>query len=137
MNYLIAHRFPKVWGKSAPFTPKSNIAFQDPSDYSVLLNHWPYALKPGIVHIVVWTRTPLAVDDEKGDLIPESRKLVEDFVARFFVQRLGEKGSEKVLWFKNWVALQSVRALDHIHVLVRDVSPEILEDWTRVLDCHR
>ncbi|KAJ2894731.1 hypothetical protein MKZ38_007281 [Zalerion maritima] len=137
MNYLIRERFPKAWGKTAPFAPKSKVPFQDPSDYSVLLNHWPYALEPGIVHLVVWSRTPMAVDTEKGDLLPESRRLVNDFVRRFFVERLGDRGADKVLWFKNWVALQSVRALDHVHVLVKDVDLDIIQEWSRVLDCHR
>ena len=118
------------------FAPKSDIPFADPTDYAVLINEWPYALEKDIVHLVVWTRTPLAVDDQRGDLTPEGRSMVDEFVRRFFVEKLGEGGEEKVLWFKNWAVLQSVRALDHVHVLLRDVGKDMLEEWTRVPECH-
>ncbi|KAG5958431.1 hypothetical protein E4U58_005372 [Claviceps cyperi] len=65
-----------------------------------------------------------------GDMTPESRALVAGFVRRCVVEAQGEDGEERVLWFKNWVALWSVRALEHIHVLVRDVDHDVLERWT-------
>jgi len=136
-NYLLAHRLPKNWGRP-PFHPKSEVPFADPSDYRVLPNDWPYGFEPGITHIVVWSRTPIATDpDRGGDMTPESRELVAAFVKRFFVDRLGPGGEDRVMWFKNWVALQSVRALEHIHVLVRDVDPEVIREWTQELECHR
>ena len=135
-NYLLAHRLPKAWGRP-PFQPASSIPFDDPSDYRVLLNDWPYGFQPGITHIVVWSRTPIATDPETGDMTAESRKIVGDFVKRFFVDRLGPGGEDRVMWFKNWVALQSVRALEHIHVMVRDVDDGQIAEWTRAPDCHR
>jgi hypothetical protein len=86
--------------------------------------------------MVVWLRTPVAVKEENGDVTDESRALIEGFVRRTFVERLErEKGrfedpTAHVLWFKNWTALQSVRSLEHIHVLVRGVGEEILQEWT-------
>lgn len=127
--YILANRLPPSWGQP-PFTPSSPAPFADPADYRVLLNDWPYGMEPGITHIVVWTRTPIAVDDDRGDLLPTSRAQVEDFVRRYFVEALGPGGEDRVLWFKNWVALQSVRALEHVHVLVRDVDGDQLERWT-------
>lgn len=55
---------------------------------------------------------------------------MEDFVKREFRDKAGEevKGT-KVQWFKNTTVLQSVRALEHIHVLVRDVDEEVLRQW--------
>ena len=41
-----------------------------------------------------------------------------------------EKAMARVLWCKNWTALQSVRTLEHIHVLVKDVPDEIIVEWT-------
>jgi hypothetical protein len=128
-NYILQNRLPSSW-KGPPFTPTSTVPFQDPSDYRALLNDWPYGLDPQITHIVVWSRTLIPVDDGNGDLTPESRKLVEGFVKRYFVDRLGEGGDERVMWFKNWVSLQSVRSLEHIHVLVRGVSDDLIEQWT-------
>ncbi|KAJ3563434.1 hypothetical protein NPX13_g8200 [Xylaria arbuscula] len=121
-NYLLIHRLPNAWG-SPPFKPSSSVPFEDPSDYTVLINDWPYGL--------VWSRTTIDTDPKTGDMTGESRQVVSDFVNRFFVEKLGPGG--EVLWFKNWVALQSVRSLEHIHVMVKDASKEILEEWTRKL----
>ncbi len=66
----------------------------------------------------------------------ESRRVISNFVRRFFVDKLGPEGEAKVLWFKNWVALQSVRTLEHIHVMVKDASKELLEEWIRELNIH-
>ncbi|KAH7143994.1 hypothetical protein EDB81DRAFT_514581 [Dactylonectria macrodidyma] len=128
-QFLLVNRLPKSWG-SPPFTPVSTIPFEDASDYSVLANDWPYGLDPEIRHIVVWLRTTVATDPETGDMTPESKALCERFVKRQFIDSLGPGGEERVLWFKNWVALQSVRALEHIHVLVRNVDDNILKQWT-------
>ncbi|KAI1405858.1 hypothetical protein F4819DRAFT_482308 [Hypoxylon fuscum] len=135
-NYLLECRLPKTWG-SPPFMPASTILFDDPSDYRVLRNDWPYGLTPNLTHIVVWSRTTIPTDPETGDMTPESRRSVGKFVKNFFADKLGLDGDDKVLWFKNWVALQSVRTLEHIHVIIRDVEKDILDAWTKELDCHR
>lgn len=135
-NYLLEHRLPKSWG-ALPFTPVSQIPFAEPSDFCVLLNDWPYGLTPNITHIVVWTRTVIPTDPATGDVTDESRRLVRDFVKTYFTDRLGPGGEERVMWFKNWVALQSVRALEHIHVLVRDVDPAVIAEWTKERNFHR
>ncbi|KAI1854693.1 hypothetical protein JX266_000811 [Neoarthrinium moseri] len=135
-QYLLVHRLPKAWGVP-PFTPRSSTPFNDPSDYRVLVNDWPYGLTPDISHIVVWSRTSIETDPVTGDMTPRSRQTIEDFVKRFFIDRLDPDGEDRVLWFKNWVALQSVRALEHIHVMVRNASPELLAEWAQELDCHR
>ena len=65
---------------------------------------------------------------------------------RFFVRALereldvGVEGparepSERVVWFKNWVGLQSVRGVEHVHVLVRGCSEGLLNRWTDRRDC--
>ncbi|UKZ81215.1 hypothetical protein TrVFT333_008987 [Trichoderma virens FT-333] len=117
-EFILQNRLPKAWGLP-PFTPESQVPFTAASDYKVLLNDWPYGLAPGITHIVVWSRTPIPTDPESGDLTAESRARVEK-----------AWGEQQVLWFKNWVALQSVRTLEHFHVLVRDVDDDMLERWT-------
>ncbi|EHK17034.1 uncharacterized protein TRIVIDRAFT_82848 [Trichoderma virens Gv29-8] len=128
-EFILQNRLPKAWGLP-PFTPESQVPFTAASDYKVLLNDWPYGLAPGITHIVVWSRTPIPTDPESGDLTAESRARVEKFVNDYFIRKLGLGGEQQVLWFKNWVALQSVRTLEHFHVLVRDVDDDMLERWT-------
>lgn len=128
-QYILVHRLPKSWGQP-PFTPASPLPFEDAADYRTLPNDWPYALEPGITHLVVWSRTPIPTDPETGDMTAESRARVAMFVNRYFVDALGSGGADKVVWFKNWVSLQSVPSLEHVHVLVRDVGDDMLELWT-------
>lgn len=127
-QFLLQNRLPKEWG-DLPFTPVSETPFTDPSDYRVLKNDWPYGLTPDISHIVVWSRTPIPTDPQTGDVTEESRQLIRDFVKRTFVDALGPGGENRVMWFKNWVSLQSVRALEHIHVLVKDAPSVLLKEW--------
>jgi hypothetical protein len=135
-QYLLTHRLPKTWGMP-PFVPKSATPFEDPSDYRVLLNDWPYGLSPSITHIVVWSRTIIPTDAETGDMTPSSRSIVEEFVKRYFADSLGPDGDRQVMWFKNWVALQSVRTLEHVHVMVQGVDKETLLEWTDERPWHR
>ena len=75
-------------------------------------------------------------------MTPESVALVERFVQRTFVKRLSSSrasqgvdgdsddgGNDRVLWFRNWTGLQSVRGLEHVHVLVRDAPRDFLDLW--------
>jgi hypothetical protein len=125
-NYLLQHRLP--WG-SPPFRYTSPVPFEDPSDYKILMNDWPYGLTDDITHVVVWSKTPIPTDEKTGDVTEESRRIIEDFVRRTFVERLNGD-ADRVVWFKNWVQLQSVRALEHVHVLVKDVNRTDIEFWT-------
>lgn len=111
------------------FAHQSDVPFAERSDYAVLINDWPYGFTDNITHICVWSKVPIAVDDQRGDVTPESRRLIEEFVDEYFVQPLAD-GRNRVMWFKNWVSLQSVRGVDHIHVLVDDVPKQQLDKWT-------
>ncbi|EFQ99394.1 hypothetical protein MGYG_02406 [Nannizzia gypsea CBS 118893] len=77
-------------------------------------------------------QTLIDTTPENGDVTEESRTLIDDFVHRTFTSRLNEfsDAADRVVWFKNWTALQSVRSLEHIHVLVRDVPDKIIVEWT-------
>ena len=116
------------------FEHSSEVPFEVRNDFAVLLNDWPYGFEAGITHLIVWSKTPIVTDGVRGDLLPKSRKYIEDFTEQFFERDLGEDGHDKVLWFKNWVSLQSVRGVDHVHVLVRDAPQALLERWTKRKD---
>lgn len=135
-SFILQNRLPKTWG-TVPFSPVSQIPFADPSDYRVLKNDWPYGLTPDITHIVVWSRTLIPTDPETGDVTPESRELIRNFVKTYFVDQIGPGGEDRVMWFKNWVSLQSVRSLEHFHVLVKDLDPAVLGKWTKEHELHR
>jgi hypothetical protein len=125
--YLLSERLPATFLSHRPPTCATPLAH--PDDWRVLRNDWPYGTAPGIVHLVVWLRTPLPTTDEMGELTEEGTILVQGFVEKVFVSEVGEGN---VLWFKNWTRSQSVRALEHFHVFVRDVPPVgVMERWVR------
>ena len=133
-TYLLTQRLfwePKNKTGAFDFPIKNETPFADPEDYLILKNDWTYAVTPGISHIVVWSKKPLPVDGE-GGLTVEGRKIVDDFIKREFRDRAGEvEEGSKVQWFKNTTNLQSVRSLEHVHVLVRDVEDGVLQEWMK------
>lgn len=126
-SYILRKRLPQSW-VGPPFAPASTVPLQDSSDYRVLLNDWPYGLESDITHLVVWSRTLIPVDEVRGDVTADSRALIDGFVKSHFADELG--GDDRVLWFKNWVSLQSVRSLEHFHVLVRGADDATIKRWT-------
>ncbi|KAF7180410.1 hypothetical protein CNMCM7691_009578 [Aspergillus felis] len=132
LNYICQERL--VWDQHASKVVfKNPIPFASPSDYCIRFNDWPYGVAPGIRHMVVWLKTPFPVQED-GNLTAESRARIETFVSATFVQRLAREAhvdapEGRVLWFKNWAALQSVSALEYFHVMVRDASDELWEEW--------
>lgn len=117
------------------FAFRNATPFADAADFKILKNDWPYGLAPGITHICVWLKTPIPVAPDTGDLTARSREMVQAFVEAVFVGRLREvlgerEARDRVVWFKNWTGLQSVRGIDHVHVLVRGAPEEVLAEWT-------
>ncbi|CAF9928508.1 MAG: hypothetical protein HETSPECPRED_006867 [Heterodermia speciosa] len=137
-NFILQERLhwvplPSSSDETGPlFVTESDAPFISSNDYQILPNDWPYGMEPGISHLVVWLKTRLAVEGEEGQLTAESRALVDGFVKKVFEERLAQHGlsGDRILWFKNWVGLQSVRGVEHVHVLVRQVPRAILGEWT-------
>jgi len=111
----------------------SSIPFAAREDFKILLNDWPYGVSPGITHLIIWSKNRVPDQKPEGYLTPESIALVRQFVRETFVDRLAANGTEhaedRVLWFRNWTGLQSVRGLEHVHVLVRDAPKDLLQAW--------
>lgn len=132
-NFLLKERLrwnplPSSGQEAGPtFEVENSIPFASTSDYMVLPNDWPYGLSPGIQHICVWLKGRLPVDNFDGDLTAEGREMVQQFVKERIVKIVG---ADRVLWFKNWARLQSVRGVEHFHVLLKDVSREQLATLT-------
>jgi hypothetical protein len=119
---------PETCPPGSLFVPSNSTPLTDPQDYKVLLNDWPYGLASGIRHLIIWIKHRLPADQQKGDLTETGRDLVDNFVKRRFVERLGESN---VLWFRNWTGLQSVRAVEHVHVLVRNVDEAAVNEISK------
>lgn len=67
-------------------------------------------------------------------MTPDSKKLLEEFVDHSFVRALkahGLEAQDRVQWFKNWTGLQSIRGLEHFHVLIRDAPQTLIDVWTQ------
>lgn len=105
--------------------PKNPRYFGDSEDVKILYNDFPYGLEPQIVHVVVWLKAKIPTIPPHGDISTETRQEIEDYVVRTFQDHLN-MSRDNILWFKNWAALQSVRALDHFHVLLNGPSKEKL-----------
>ena len=59
-------------------------------DVKIIFNDWPYGIDKSIVHLCVWTKFPLDVDeaDPNGDLTPEMRRKIDAYVATTFGSRV-------------------------------------------------
>ena len=129
-------KFPVSSSESGPdFDTRSTVPFAQAEDYKVLLNDWPYGIDSNIAHLIVWSKVRLQDQEPDGYLTPESTALVQDFVQRAFLDKLAAAGDgnpeDKVLWFRNWTGLQSVKGLEHVHVLVRDAPKDLIAGWIK------
>jgi len=138
-NFVLKERlhWTPIDANSAPprFEVQNQELFGDERDFKVLRNDWPYGLEKRITHLVVWLKNVVPVDETTGDVTVGSRERINGFVHERFSRRLDDifgvdRGKDHVVWFKNWVALQSVRGVDHVHVMVKNVPDEIIEEWT-------
>ena len=99
------------------------------------MNDWPYGISSNITHLIVWSKVRLNDEQPEGYLTPDSIVLVTKFIEQKFISKLTAVGVDdarnRVLWFRNWTGLQSVRGLEHVHVLVRDAPTTLVEEWTK------
>ncbi|KKA26115.1 hypothetical protein TD95_004701 [Thielaviopsis punctulata] len=125
MAFLVNHRV--GWpGDSAKPTP-GKAPFEEPADYKIIFNDWPYGIDSRIVHLVVWTKFELMEDPETGRLTEKAWKEIDDFVGQTFRSHVP---AENVIWFKNWSAIKSVKALEHLHVMMLDPDPAFISKIT-------
>ncbi|EMC99832.1 hypothetical protein BAUCODRAFT_63054 [Baudoinia panamericana UAMH 10762] len=121
MNFAMQERL--QW---TDLNPKA-APFENPSDYRILYNDWPYGVDHRIVHLVVWTKYVFPSDPSTTDLTPQARRQINDFVDEVFVSNCGR---EDVIWFRNWAALKSIHAVEHFHVMLYDPDPEFVRGVT-------
>ncbi|GAB7350171.1 hypothetical protein MBLNU459_g0835t1 [Dothideomycetes sp. NU459] len=101
--------------------------FSDSVNLKVLYNDWPYGIDERIVHLVVWTKFGFDVEPVTGDLVPEAREEINDYVMATFCSRVR---AENVIWFKNWGSLRSIQAIEHFHVMLFDPDMSFVRDIT-------
>lgn len=106
--------------------PSNSVPFSNPADYKILYNDWPYGIDKDITHLVVWTKFEIEDDAATGFLTAQSRRMLDDFVAKTFCGKAGMR-REDVTWFKNWTSLKSIHALEHFHVMLYKAPSQFLE----------
>lgn len=130
MEYILVDKLRWTGSMDKRPIPYSSELFGDERDIKILLNDFPYAMEPGLVHVVVWSRAAIPKQDNaEGDITPEARAQIADFVDRVFVKELG-MSEDSVLWFKNWAALQSIPLVEHFHVLLKNPDMDKLKELT-------
>lgn len=99
--------------------------FTNPDDLKIVRNDFPYYFEDDVTHLCVWTKRRIESDPESlvGDLSPETRDIIERYVDQTFVKGLGIE-RENLVWFRNWEALQSVKEISHVHVVVKGMTKE-------------
>jgi Protein of unknown function (DUF3605) len=128
-EYVLKHRI--GWTSPSDHRVQSEVPFEHPSDYQIRRNDWPYGLTTDITHMIVWLKTPIEVD-HVGDPTSASKELIESFVTRVFRNQIvpNPAYTDQIMWFKNRTRWQSVKSLEHIHVIVRGIDQSLIEEWT-------
>ncbi|EXJ87258.1 hypothetical protein A1O3_04217 [Capronia epimyces CBS 606.96] len=102
------------WDKT---TPSSDPPFENPADYKITYNNWPYYIEEDIKHLVVWTKFLIDEDETTGRVTHDATARITALIARTFCaeeQGTGHKvNRDQIVWFKNWKSLKSVHALGH------------------------
>ncbi|PVH18214.1 uncharacterized protein CXQ87_001132 [Candidozyma duobushaemuli] len=90
--------------------------FTNPDDLKIVRNDFPYYFEDDVTHLCVWTKKKIESDPNSsiGDLSQETRNIIERYVDQTF----------NLVWFRNWEALQSVKEISHVHVVVKGMTRE-------------
>ncbi|RCK60810.1 N-acetylglucosamine-induced protein 1 [Candida viswanathii] len=105
-----------------------DLIFHNPDDITILYNKFPYYFDTNVKHLCIWTKLRIPVDRDSacGDISDRTKKIIHRYLEKTFVEK-GGLSWDQIVWFKNWLTLQSVRAISHIHVILRDVDDVFIE----------
>lgn len=105
------------------FRASSNKLFSDANDIKILKNDFPYHFDKDIQHLCIWSKVRIQADPDSiiGDISPQTRRLIDRYVEKTFIEKLGIP-RENLVWFRNWEALQSVKSISHIHVIIKGMT---------------
>lgn len=105
-----------------------DLIFHNKGDIKIKYNKFPYYFEEKVKHLCIWSKLTIPTDknSEVGDISKLSKQIIEKYLHKTFVTR-GVK-PQQIVWFKNWLSLQSVRSISHIHVILYDVDDELIEE---------
>lgn len=108
---------------------KSTKLLNHSDDIKITMNRFPYHFTKDIAHLLVWTKIPISNDPKSpiGDISPQTRRTINNYITKLFVSTYGIP-QENILWFRNWTELQSIKEFSHIHVLIKALSHEKIQE---------
>lgn len=122
LAYLNTYKFPSTNDKIAA-------CLTDKGYYKITKNDYPYNFESDVYHLLVWSKINIPLYDDDTN---ESTKNVhmydriEEFLELNVHQRL-KISKDDYCWFINYVSLQSIRSISHIHLLIRTSDRDIIE----------
>lgn len=100
--------------------------FSDPSLYAVTKNDFPYDFEAGIHHLVVWSKIYIRLYNDKNEKRIEVKAQIEEFLASH-LHKFGLRAGEDYCWFMNYVSLQSIRSISHLHLIIKSKDPQLID----------
>lgn len=113
-----------------PIVVRDMALFNHPDDFKIIRNDWPYGLAEGITHLVIWSKVSIPIDPDTSLPTAEATATIERFLRGILDKRLGVDFGKNVLWFKQKTEWQSVKRLDHIHVMVQGLAESEIDALT-------
>lgn len=101
--------------------------------FKVTINDFPYNYEPNVLHLLIWSKIklPIYINDTTDidginidhnkypDMNPECERLIDKFLSRTLHDKYKLSYGVNYVWFVNYLSLQSIKDLSHIHVLIK------------------
>lgn len=119
--------------KYATDQQRLHIIFTKRDLYKTSINDFPYYYEPNVMHLLIWSKIKLPIylndttdidmfDSQNNnfpDMNPACATIIDNFLKQTLTDKYGLKLGKDYLWFVNYSNLQSIKAISHIHVLIR------------------
>lgn len=107
--------------------------FTKQSLFKTQLNDFPYYYEDNVMHLLIWSKIkiPLYLNDTTDidmfdsqnnnfpDTNPSCVKIIDQFLKQTLCDKFNLKPGKDYVWFLNYSNLQSIKAISHLHVLIR------------------
>lgn len=113
------------WSPEDLIEGTEGLQLMQPEHLKVIYNLFPYYFADNVIHLCVWSKVRILPDaaSVEGDISPQTRHEITEYIRKSITEPLG-LDDDNVCWFKNWDSLQSVKAISHVHVLLRGALKE-------------
>lgn len=113
------------WSSDDLIEEVEGVQLMQPEHLKVIYNLFPYYFADDVIHLCVWSKVRILPDaaSAEGDISPQTKDEINQYIRESITKPLGLE-DDNVCWFKNWDSLQSVKAISHVHVLLRGALKE-------------